>query len=172
MTYEFMLAAGNQNWYPGYALSSDSFATTLQAQSGVPEREFENARGIGWIPPSDTVNRHDWTATASTRACMSRVRTQGLRPTSAVDDLTVESICDIFDLYDVALHTTRGDASAAAVQQGMQRAGQTHVSALTMGGACSFWDHGRLAPAEGRFFEYVSAKGGFVYTGNAFRFAD
>jgi hypothetical protein len=142
----------------------------LQTQSGVPEREFANARGVGWIPPSDTVTRSDWTATASTRSCTSRVRSQGLRPTSAVDQLAVQSVCDIFDLYDVALHTTRGDDSAQAVQQGLQHAGQSHVSGLTLGGTDSFWDHGRLTPAVGRFFQYVSSKGGFVYTGDVFRF--
>ena len=170
MTYEFMLAAGNQNWYPGYALSSGSFATTLQAQSGVPEREFENARGVGWIPPSDSIKRGDWTNTASTQACTSRLHKQGLRPASANDTLTAQSVCDIFDLYDATLRTTRGDASASVVQQGMRSAGRAHVSGLTRGGASSFWDHGRLAPAEGRFFQYLSGQGGFVYTGKSFRF--
>jgi hypothetical protein len=170
MTYEFMLAAGNQSWYPGYALSSNSFPTTLQAQSGVPEREFANARGIGWIPPNDTVKRDQMTVTAATRACLSRVRAQGLRPSSANDNLTVDSVCDIFDLYDATLHATRGNSSAAAVQQGIRQAGRSHQSALTLGGASSFWDNGRLAPSQARFFQYDSDQGGFVYAGAPFEF--
>jgi len=170
MTYEFMLAAGNQSWYPGYALSSSSFATTLQTQSGVPEREFENARGIGWVPPSDSVKHSEWTDTSSTKDCTARVHKQGLRPVSANDTLTAQSICDTFRLYDATLRITRGDATPGVVQQGMKSAGRSHVSGLTHGGASSFWDHGRLAPAEGRFFRYISSQGGFVYTGTSFRF--
>ena len=172
MTYEFMLAAGNQGWYPGYALSSASFPTTLQAQSGVPQREFENARGIGWEPPSDTVQHGDWTASSATRDCTARVTAQGLHPSTAVDQLAVQGLCDIFDLYDSALRGARGDASAAAIVPGMQRAGSTHISGLTLNGTSSFWDHGRLAPAEGRFFQYIPARGGFVYIGQPFRFGE
>ena len=170
IAYEFMLAAGNQSWYPGYALSSDSFATTLQTQSGVPAREFANARGVGWIPPSDSVKRGDWTANAPTRACSSRVRTQGLQPASANDQLIVQSICDVFNVYDEALQAMRGDSSAAATQQGIQRAARSYRSGLTLGGSAGVWDHGRLGPAQGRLFQYVPSQGGFVYTGRPFSF--
>jgi hypothetical protein len=53
--------------------------------------------------------------------------------------------------------------------QGMQQVSRTHVSGLTVGGATGDWDHGRLGPARGRFFQYVSSQGGFVYTGQPFR---
>lgn len=170
IAYEFMLAAGNQGWYPGYALSSASFATTLQEQGGVPEREFSNARGVGWGPPTDTVKRSDWTMTSTTRDCMRRVRGQGLRPATATDDLQVETVCDPFVLYDAALRATHGDASTPAVQTGLRSAGRGFVSSYCVSGATAFWDHGRLAPAEGRTFQYVSSQGGFVYTGEPFRF--
>jgi hypothetical protein len=170
IAYEFMLAAGNQGWYPGYALSSASFATTLQTQSGVPAREFRNARGVGWSPPTDTVKRSDWTMTSTTRECMKQVRAQGLRPSTAVDNVYVETVCDPFVLYDAALRSTRGDATATAVQTGLRVAGRSFVSSYSVSGATGFWDHGRLTPAQGRMFSYVPAQGGFVYTGQPFHF--
>jgi hypothetical protein len=170
IAYEFMLAAGNQGWYPGYALSSASFATTLQAQSGVPEREFSNARGIGWSPPTDTVKRGQWATTPTARRCLRQVRSQGMHPSTATDDLQLETVCDAFVLYDAALRTSRGDASASAIQTGLRAAGRSFVSSFSLSGATGFWDHGRLTPAVGRPFRYVSSQGGFVYTGRPFRF--
>jgi hypothetical protein len=170
IAYEFMLAAGNQGWYPGYALSSASYVTILQSQSGVPAREFSNARGIGWAPPLDSVKRSQWTTTPTTRMCLRRVRAHGLRPSTGIDDVQVEQVCDTFVLYDAALRTTHGGATAAAVQRGVQSAGASFVSATSLSGATSFWDHSRLAPSEGRLFQYVSSQGGFVYTGRPFRF--
>jgi len=170
MTYEFMLAAGNQGWYPGYAMSSSSDATIQQGQGGVPKQEFSNARGIGWLPPLDTVNRNQWTSTPTTRTCLERVRVEGLRPATGIDDIQVEEVCDTFVLYDAALRLTHGDGGATTVQRGLQAAGTSFVSAATMAGATGFWDHGRLAPAQGRMFQYVSSQGGFVYTGQPFRF--
>jgi hypothetical protein len=171
IAYEFMLAAGNQGWYPGYALSSSSLATTLQSQSGVPEREFSNARGVGWAPPTDTVKRDQWTTTPTTRECLQRVRAHGLRPSTATDDLQVETVCDTFLLYDAALRATHGDASATAVQTGLHSVASSFVSSYCLSGATAPWDHGRLAPAAGRLFDYESSQGGFVYTGRSFRFA-
>lgn len=170
IAYEFMLAADNQGWYPGYALSSASFATTLQTQSGVSSRTFTNARGVGWSPPMDTVKRADWTMTPTTRTCMRRVRAQGLRPSTAIDDVQVETVCDTFVLYDAALRATHGAATAAAVQTGLRTAGRGFISSFSLAGATSFWDHGRLTPAQGRLFRYVQSQGGFVYTGEPFRF--
>jgi hypothetical protein len=158
MTYEFMLAAGNQGWYPGYAMSTASDATIQQSQGGVPKQEFSNARGVGWMPPLDSSQRSQWTTTATTRMCLHRVRAEGLRPSTGTDDIQVEEVCDTFVLYD------------AAVQGGLHTAATGFVSAATMSGATGFWDHGRLAPAEGRFFRYVPSRGGFVYTGQPFRF--
>jgi hypothetical protein len=172
MTYEFMLAAGNQGWYPGYAMSSASDATIQQGQGGVPKREFSNARGVGWMPPLDSIDRGQWTTTATTRTCLARVRAEGLRPSTAIDDIQVETVCDTFVLYDAALRTTHGNDSAAVVQQGLRTAGTRFSSAAALSGSVGFWDHGRLAPAQGRMFEYVSSRGGFVYAGRPFRFAD
>jgi len=172
MTYEFMLAAGNQGWYPGYAMSSASDATIQQGQGGVPKQEYSNARGIGWMPPLDSSQRSQWTTTSTTRTCLKRVRAEGLRPSTGVDDVQVEMVCDTFVLYDAALQLTRGDSRAAVVQRGLHTAGNGFLSAATMSGATGFWDHGRIAPAEGRFFQYVPSRGGFVYTGQPFRFAE
>ena len=172
IAYEFMLAAGNQGWYPGYALSSASFPTTLQAQNGVPAREFSNARGVGWAPPMDTNDRKQWTTTPTMRACMQRVRARGLRPATAIDDVQVETVCDTFVLYDAALRATNGDATESAAQQGLRAAGGSFVSSYSLAGATGFWDHSRLAPAEGRLFQYIPARGGFVYTGQRFLFGN
>jgi len=51
-----MLAAGQQDWYPGYAMSSMTYATTVATQSGVKKREIENSRGVGWDPYADTAD--------------------------------------------------------------------------------------------------------------------
>ncbi|MHB8449171.1 MAG: type 1 periplasmic-binding domain-containing protein [Mycobacteriales bacterium] len=170
MAYEFMLAAGNQNWYPGYALSSASDATDLQGQSGVSTKEISNSRGIGWIPPLDTVNLSQVTTTPAARQCAARVRGQGLRPATEIDYVTVDGACDTFAVYDAVLHAASGDSSAAAFARGLGLLGDHFESALTLNGKTGYWDRGRLSPAEGRYFAYIASQGGFVYTGNPFSF--
>lgn len=171
IAYEFMLAAGNQGWYPGYALSSASYATILQSQSGVPTREFSNARGVGWAPPADTVKRGQWTSTPATRLCLERARAGGLSPSTGTDFLQLETVCDTFFLYDAALRAVHGNSGVPGLQRGLRVAGSRFVSALSVSGATSYWDDGRLAPADGRLFQYVPSQGGFVYTSRPFRFA-
>jgi hypothetical protein len=68
------------------------------------------------------------------------------------------------------LRATHGAATAAAVQTGLRTAGRGFISSFSLAGATSFWDHGRLTPAQGRLFRYVRSQGGFVYTGEPFRF--
>ncbi|MHB2024784.1 MAG: hypothetical protein ACYCO3_15940, partial [Mycobacteriales bacterium] len=170
MAYEFMLAAGNQDWYPGYALSSASDATILQSQSGVSSKEIANSRGIGWIPPLDTTDLSQAPPTPSAKACFARLATQGLHPSTETDYATAEEVCDTFAVYQEILQATNGNASAAAVASGMRSLGSRFVSALTLAGKTSFWDHERLSPAEGRYFTYSAARGGFVYTGAPFAF--
>lgn len=170
IAYEFMLAAGNQQWYPGYALSSASDATDLQAQSGVSQQEIGNSRGVGWIPPFDTVDMNQAPTTTTARQCLSRVRSQGLQPSTENDFLTLDSVCDTFVVYDEILRATGGDASPASFLRGLGSLGTSFVSALDLNGRTSPWDDGRLSPADGRLFAYLAARGGFVYTGSAFAF--
>jgi hypothetical protein len=168
MAYEFMLAAGNQQWYPAYALSSASDATILQQQGGVPQREFANARGLGWIPPVDSADLAQLTTNAASRSCVARVRSQGLQPKTETDDYIVGLGCDTFGLYDALLRSTGGRTAPSSLYAAEQQLGSRFQSALTVEGATGVWDHGRLTPVDGRFFQYVPRQGGFVYTSAVF----
>lgn len=170
MAYEFMLAAGNQDWYPGYALSSASDATILARQSGVSSQEIANSRGVGWIPSLDSNEPNQVPPSAGTHACFSRLAAQGLHPSTETDYAIAGQVCDTFAVYLAALQAVNGDASAGAVLTGVRSLGSRFSSALTLEGKTSVWDHGRLGPAEGRYFTYSAAAGGFVYTGSPFAF--
>jgi hypothetical protein len=171
MLFEFMLAASNQRWYPGYALTSGSLATTVQQQPGLSPTELANAHGVGWLPQADSVDPKQAPPSSTARQCQSRAQAEGLKASTPNDFLTLYEVCDTFVLYDAILRATRGNASASTFQQGSRIAGRHFVAALPLGGSTSLWDHGRLGPAEGRLFSYVSSRGGFVYTSNPFRFS-
>jgi hypothetical protein len=168
--FEFMAAAGQQNHYPGYALSSQSFITTVATQPGVKQHEIRNARGVGWVPPFDTVDRKQWERTAAPGQCVSRLKAQGTPPSTSTDYLSSYETCDLFGLYDAILRRTNGDSAPGPVQGAVDVAGGGLTSALNADDRTGFWDHGRLGPADGRFFGWVDSKGGFAYTSDPFRF--
>jgi hypothetical protein len=170
MCYEFMLAAGQQNWYPGYAMSSMTYATTVATQSGVKQQEIENSRGIGWSPPTDTADLKQAPPGSAAKDCLARLAKEGVRPTTPNDLFASWSVCDQFSLLDRILRATGGDASPGGFLHGLAAAGQGYVSALTVAGSMTTWDRGRLGPGAFRYFGWVNSKSAFAYTSNPVSF--
>jgi len=164
MCFEFMVAAGQQNWYPGYAMSSMTYATTVATQSGVKQQEIENSRGVGWNPYTDTDDLKQAPLSNAARECLSRLDKAGVRPTTGNDFFAALGVCDQFALLDRILQASRGDATASGFLRGLATAQQGFQSAINVGGSASTWDHGRLGPGAYRFFAWNSSKGAFVYT--------
>lgn len=170
IAYEFMLAAGNQQWYPGYALSSMAYANDVASQSGVSQRELSNARGVGWIPTMDSAQNAQPPSTPAAQQCLSRLHAQGLYPISTEDFFTAYTVCDTFALYAAVLHSTSGNSSGEAFLPGLQSVGSGFASALDLDGKATAWDHGRLSPGAGAYFQYVANRTEFVYTSAPFDF--
>jgi hypothetical protein len=171
LTFEFMLAASQQDWYPGYAMSSMSLATTVAAQSGIKPQEFANAHGIGWSPPADTADLRQAPRSSSANDCLARIGKQGVRPTTGNDLYTSWIVCDEFSLLDAALRQSNGDATGSPLLRGVAQASASHwVSALNVDGSARPWDNGRLEPAEFRYFGWVASKNAFAYTSGRMRF--
>jgi hypothetical protein len=168
--YEFMLAAGQQDWYPGYAMSSMSYATTVATQSGVKQQELENARGVGWNPVTDTADLGQAPPNTAARQCLARLSRQGLRPASNNDHFYAYVPCDDFSLLVRILQATNGDISPSAFVRGLGPAQSGFQSALNVDGSATGWDHGRLGPGAYRYFAYNTSKSQFLYTSKSANF--
>lgn len=168
--YEFMLAAGQQDWYPGYAMSSMSYATTVAMQSGVKQQELENARGVGWNPVTDTADLGQAPPNTAARQCLTRLSQQGLRPATNNDHFYAYVPCDDFALLVRILQATNGDLSPSAFLRGLAAAQGGFQSALNVDGSATGWDHGRLGPGAYRYFAYNTSKSQFLYTGKSANF--
>ncbi|HEU5033275.1 MAG TPA: hypothetical protein VFT62_00795 [Mycobacteriales bacterium] len=160
----FSEVANQQQWHPGYALSSLAVPEALALNA--PAAQLANARGLGWLPALDTQDLRQAPATSTGRACLARLQRQGIRPTSGTDLATVSQSCDAFALFDAILHSTGGDAAGSAVLRAVARIGDRFVAATTVGGHERLWG-GHLGPASGRLFAWVANKG-FRYTSRTF----
>ena len=164
MCFEFMLAAGQQSWYPGYAMSSMTYATTVATQSGIKPREIANSRGVGWNPYADTADLKQAPLSSAGDNCLARLGKAGIHPATNNDFFAALSVCDQFALLDRILHASSGDASPDGFLRGLTIAQRGFVSALSVGGSTGTWDHGRLSPGEFRYFAWDSSRNAFAYT--------
>jgi len=170
LCYEFMLAAGQQNWYPGYAMSSMTYATTIALQSGVKQQELENSRGIGWNPEADTQDLRQAPPDAAAKRCIVRLNQQGLHPATENDLFYAYPPCDDFALLARILQATGGDLAPSAFLRGLGPAEVGFQSALSIEGSATTWDRGRLGPGAFRYFAYNTTKSQFLYTSNPTNF--
>jgi ABC-type branched-subunit amino acid transport system substrate-binding protein len=164
LVFAFSEVADSQHWYPRYSLSSVSYPEALAQNAAVSQ--MTNMRGVGWIPVLDTENLAQAPATAATKACLSRVRTQGVQPQSNADYAYVYEPCDAFALLDSILRQTRGDASYGVVLQRQRSVASAFQAASTVGGGVRLWPDGRLGASTGRLFAFVD--GAFRYTTKPF----
>lgn len=166
MCFEFMVAAGQQNWYPGYAMSSMTYATTVATQSGIKQQEIENSRGVGWNPYTDTDDTSQAPLPPAGRDCVARLGKAGVRPTTSNDFFAALGVCDQFSLLDRIVRASGGDVAPGGFLRGLASAQQGFPSAIDVAGRTSTWDRGRLGPGAYRYFAWNTAKGGFAYTSN------
>jgi len=164
LVFAFSEVADSQRWYPRYALSSVSFPEALAQNASASQ--MANMRGVGWVPVLDTENLRQVPATAATKACLARVRSQGVQPQSNTDYAYVYEPCDSFALLDAILRETGGDASYGVVLQGERAVTSRFQAASTVAGQVRVWPDGRLGAATGRLFAFVD--GSFRYTTKRF----
>ena len=164
LAFLFMRGADAQHWTPGYALTSTAAPTILAANA--PAGQLANAKGLGWLPVLDSVLPSQTAPTAAGRACLNRMKREGIQPASSADYAYSYGPCDTFALYDDLLHATAGDASASAVLHAASMIGGQFAASYTLSGQEMLAD-GRIAAGVGRLFAYVAGRG-FEYTGGSF----
>ncbi len=154
IVFAFSEVAENQGYRPGYALSTVAIPIALQLNA--PPQQMQNMRGVGWIPVLDTTEKAQAPVTPTGRACLQRLRRQGVVTQTATDRWTAYSGCEAFTLYDELLRATSGSSDPAAVLGALPQVGRSYVAAATVGGRLGVSD-GRVTPSVGRVFAYDAA---------------
>jgi ABC-type branched-subunit amino acid transport system substrate-binding protein len=153
----FMQAAESQAYRPAYINQGGGGA--LEAQGGaVPRAQLRNLHGYGWAPAIDvSPSRQPYAATPPQRACLDKLKRNGLVPTQFADFMLAYVTCDSLDLYARALTVTGGDPDRLTIRSALARVlpelpgratygGRLTTSMLQRGGPARYresgWDDG------------------------------
>jgi hypothetical protein len=158
----FTNAAESQGYRPGYALTSLALANVLK--DNVPQQQLVGAKGVGWLPAMDDAGP-TLAPTPQTKACVQRVRAQGVSPSGIVDHFTVFSSCDAFDLAGQVLTRSRGAVGPAAWSKALDAVGRSFRGATTLEGQTDFSGGRRDGPARMRTFGWDAKCSCFRYAG-------
>jgi ABC-type branched-subunit amino acid transport system substrate-binding protein len=161
----FMENAESQGYRPSYINSG--FGAAFEAQGGaVPQPQLRNLHGYGWMPGIDVGQAHQpYAATAEQRACLGKLKNQGLVPQQYNDFMFAFVTCDSLDLYDRALRLTGGRTEAAVLQGALLKVMPSFTGSATYGGAYGVGPRQRGGPGQYREIGYVDACSCFQYRG-------
>jgi hypothetical protein len=131
----FAQNAEQQQWYPGYVLSTNSLV--MQSSEQIPANQIRNMKGAGWSPILDLM----WNvpSSAEQQRCLSLLKAGGLtvtKPTSSAGiieyNLYMQN-CDVALLFRHLLEATRGATGLAQVADAAERVGAQFRAAGTFG---------------------------------------
>jgi len=161
----FMNNAESQGYRPSYINSG--FGAAFEAQQGaVPQAQLENLHGYGWMPGIDVgQQRQPYPATPQQKACLGKLKRQGLVPQQYNDFMFAYVTCDSLDLYDRALRVTGGRTDAAILKQALLKVMPTFTGSATYGGAYGVGDRQRGGPGRYREIGWTDSCSCFTYRG-------
>lgn len=148
----FSSEAESQAWRPNYIVSSLFQAAVAQGQ--IPQNQARNVHGYGWLPSQDVVPDRWPPMTASSKRCVSMVKSKGVQPTTPIDYSLVFSTCEALFLYEQALRTTKGSSDLSAVVPAVESIGTGFQSTINLDGASVYGSTVRDAPTRYRYFAW------------------
>lgn len=130
----FAQAASQQKYYPGYLLTSNSFADGNSKGTTWPADQLDKMKGIGWSPILDTGLK----AKTTPRQAQAQGLCKTMDPTRAGADSSSDpnsvttafyGICDTVRLLEAMLKASAGAASVQALASAYQRVAEGLASA-------------------------------------------
>lgn len=157
----FATEAESQGWRPTYVVSSLFQAAVAQGQ--LPASQARNVHGYGWLPSQDVVPDRWPPVTASSKRCISMVRSKGVQPSTPIDYSLVFSTCEALFLYERALKATGGHSRLDAVVPTIESIGTGFESTINLDGRSVYGRTIRDAPARYRHFAWEDGCSCYTY---------
>lgn len=158
----FAQQAQNQQYHPGYALSSGSLPITLIGASTFPSEQLPQVRGVGWRPLGDTAVDHK---TPTEQRCTALATKGGLPPKDVAEKFIVYQGCANLFLLEAALKRGSGSAHGPALRAAILGLGTTFASTGILGGSTVFGPGRQDGPQLASEWGYVSSCNCFRYLG-------
>ena len=125
-----------------------------------------NLHSFGWSPALDVDQSHQpYAATPQQKACLAKLKHQGLIPKAYNDFMFAYVTCDSLDLYARALSLTGGRSDAKALRNALLQLMPAFIGAFTYQGAFGVSNRMRGGPARYRESEWTESCGCFTYRG-------
>ena len=138
MTALFATAAENQDYRPGYMLSTGGRAEELKQGGTVPANQFKNMKGVGWIPSYDLYTL-GIKLSPQAQACIKLGKDAGFTPANPTEQAGLIFACDVLVFLDAVLTKSRGVSDGDTIVS-TARSLTDYVSAQTIGQPGDFKD--------------------------------
>ena len=158
------LFAQQQGYHPTWLLSSIA-STSVQETNSTPKAQEAKMHVFGWEPLLDVGPSRYPPLSASAVRCLSLLKSQGIKPTSASDYMYVLNVCDAVFAYEEALSATGGNSSATEISRAIEATRTAHVSATTINGLSLLTQSRHDAPAGYRHAAWDEPCQCFTYIG-------
>ncbi len=131
----FAEQAQNQDYHPGYALSSGSVPVTLIGASTFPQQQLPQVHGAGWHPLSDTGVDPK---IPSERRCVAQGTKGGFKPANITETFAMYTACASVFLLDTVVAKGNGSAGFAALRATIPALGTSFSSTGIINGTTLF----------------------------------
>lgn len=158
----FAEQAQNQDYHPGYALSSGSLPVTLIDASTFPQQQLPQVHGAGWHPLSETGVDH---RTASEQRCITLATKGGFKPASIVEDFALYQACSNLFLLETVVKDGNGKADYDALRSVVSRLGTSFASTGIINGSTLFSSSRRNGPVLANEWGFNASCTCFRYVG-------
>lgn len=157
----FMQGAEQQGYFPKYAVSSFEVPGFF-LQDNAPERQLQNASGIGWAPFFD-VKAGELPPTPAERRCFDVIAKGGERNAHRQSNLTATPVCDMVWAFARAAEKAGVALDFPRWRQGLRALGSAYASPVALRN--DFTDGASDAVAGYRFVTWIRDCSCFRYTG-------
>ena len=159
----FAEQAQNQNYHPGYALSSGSLPVTLIGASTFPAQQLPQVHGVGWHPQGDA--KLDPRSPAEKR-CASLSTKGGLAPKDIVLTYAIYQDCSNIFLLEAAMKRGNGSATGPTLRATIPALGTSFASTGILGGATLFGPNRQDGPQLASEWSYITSCNCMRYLGS------
>jgi len=158
----FAEQAQNQDYHPGYALSSGSLPVTLIDASTFPQQQLPQVHGAGWHPLSDTGVDH---RTATDSRCITLGTKGGFKPANITEVFALYTACSNTFLLETVVKNGNGAAGYDALRAVIPALGTSFASTGIISGSTAFSATRHNGPTLADEWAFNSSCTCFRYTG-------
>ena len=158
----FAEQAQNQQYHPGYALSSESDPITLIDASTFPQQQLPQVHGAGWHPLSETGVDH---RTPVESRCIALGIKGGLKPANITEVYAMYRSCSTMLLLETVVKNGNGSASFDALRSVIPALGSSFASTGIIDGSTLFGATRQNGPVLANEWGFVSSCTCFRYVG-------